>query len=110
MADIFHLTEKAADKVKNLLTQEQKNGWGLRVRVVGGGCAGMQYQMVFEEKSGNEDNIVEEHGVKMFIDPQSAFYLEGTELDYLESLTGGGFKFKNPKASGSCGCGESFRA
>lgn len=103
------LTPTAVEKVKAVMSQRGENG-GLRIAVVGGGCSGYQYQMTIDKDSNAEDKIVEQDGIRMFIDPRSLLHLNGTIVDYVESLTGAGFKFDNPNAKGTCGCGESFNA
>lgn len=102
------LTEAAVGKIKELLRREGHSDYGLRMKVVGGGCSGLQYQMGFEETSGEDDDTVESGGVKVFIDMKSALYLAGSELDYDDGLMGSGFQVKNPNATNQCGCGESF--
>ena len=102
------LTDKAAEKVSKLLEQEGKTNYGLRLKVVGGGCSGMSYAMDFEPQAAQEDKVYEDHGVKLFVDPQSVQYIDGAQVDYTEALTGAGFTIKNPNAKGSCGCGHSF--
>ena len=102
------LTDKAAEKVSTLLEQEGKTNYGLRLKVVGGGCSGMSYAMDFEPQAAQEDKVYEDHGVKLFVDPQSVQYIDGAQVDYTEALTGAGFTIKNPNAKGSCGCGHSF--
>ncbi|MBL8681898.1 MAG: iron-sulfur cluster insertion protein ErpA [Myxococcales bacterium] len=102
------LTEVAAAKVREIAKEEGLEGQGLRVQVKGGGCSGFQYDLYFDEKPTDMDQIVESRGVKIFIDPLSAQYLEGTEIDYVEGLSGAGFKFGNPNVKGTCGCGSSF--
>ena len=102
------LTEAAVGKIKELLRREGRSDYGLRMKVVGGGCSGLQYQMGFEETSGEDDDTVESGGVKVFIDMKSALYLAGSELDYDDGLMGSGFQVKNPNATNQCGCGESF--
>ncbi len=104
------ITEKAAVKVKEIADAEALGGQGLRLRVVGGGCAGFSYDLYFEDKIGDMDEQFESNGVKLYIDPMSYQYLEGTEIDYVEGLHGAGFKFNNPNSKGSCGCGSSFSA
>lgn len=104
---IVSLTENAAAHVKTLLQQEDNAGKHLRVYVESGGCSGMQYSMVFDEKR-DDDAISLGHGVSVLVDPFSADYLNGTVIDYVDALTGGGFKISNPKARHSCGCGKSF--
>jgi iron-sulfur cluster insertion protein len=104
------ITEKAGAKIKNLLAEENKADYGLRVYVAGGGCQGFQYGMTFEERANPDDTVVEAHGVKVFVDAQSAPMLQGAEVDYVDSLQGSGFAIKNPQAKASCGCGNSFNA
>ena len=105
---MINLTTAAADKVKGILLQEEelKDG-GLRIYVQGGGCSGFSYGMVLDEVS-EDDEVFEEQGVKVIIDPMSMRYLEGAQVDYKEDLMGGGFAIKNPNASSTCGCGQSF--
>jgi iron-sulfur cluster insertion protein len=104
------ITEKAALKVKEIAEAENLLGQGLRLRVMGGGCAGFSYDLYFEDKSGDLDEQFESNGVKLFVDPMSYQYLENVEIDYVEGLHGAGFKFNNPNSKGSCGCGSSFSA
>ena len=104
------ITEQAAGKVREIADAESLGGQGLRLRVVGGGCAGFTYDLYFEDKVGEMDEQFESHGVKLYVDPMSYQYLEGTEIDYVEGLHGAGFKFNNPQSKGSCGCGSSFSA
>src|SRR4051795_1163919 len=101
------ITEKAAAKVKEIATAESLEGQGLRLRVVGGGCAGFSYDLYFEDKVGELDEEYECLGVKLYVDPLSNQYLESTEIDYVEGVHGSGFKFNNPNTKGSCGCGSS---
>jgi len=105
---MISLSEKAVEKVAEYLKTENKEGYGLRVYVSGGGCHGFQYGMSFEEAPGEMDQIVEESGVKLFIDAQSYPLLAGATVDYVENLYGSGFAIKNPNAKSSCGCGSSF--
>jgi len=102
------LTEKAAEKVKEIATAENLLGQGLRLQVKGGGCSGFQYDLYFDEKPTDMDQVLESHGIQLFVDPLSLQYLENTEIDYVEGLQGAGFKFNNPNVKGSCGCGSSF--
>ena len=102
------ITEKAAAKVKEIAAAEALEGQGLRLRVIGGGCAGFTYDLYFEDKMSEEDEEYVSNGVKLFVDPHSHLYLEDTEIDYVEGAHGAGFKFNNPTAKGSCGCGSSF--
>jgi iron-sulfur cluster assembly accessory protein len=104
------LTESAAAQVKHLRSAQSENtGKTLRLYVEGGGCSGMQYGMVFDEKR-NDDIESEFYGVPVLVDQFSANYLRGAIVDYIDSLTGGGFKITNPNARQSCGCGKSFEA
>jgi len=102
------LTPKAAEKVKEFLAEQQKPTYGLRMAVIGGGCSGFQYDVGIEAEPAADDTVLESQGIKIFIDPVSARYLANTELDYVETLSGSGFKFNNPNAAKSCGCGSSF--
>jgi iron-sulfur cluster insertion protein len=102
------ITEKAAAKVKEIATAESLEGQGLRLRVIGGGCAGFTYDLYFEDKVGDMDETYESQGIKLYVDPLSHQYLEQTEIDYVESAHGAGFKFNNPNVKGTCGCGSSF--
>jgi iron-sulfur cluster assembly protein len=82
---------------------------GLRVFVAGGGCSGLQYGMAFEAQARDFDTVIDQNGVKLFIDPTSMMYLSGANIDYIDSLMGGGFKIENPNAVSACGCGSSFK-
>ena len=101
------LTEIAAGKVVDLLS-ERPDHIGLRVGVRGGGCSGFTYFLEFENKVDTKDRELESRGVKIIVDSKSYFYLMGIEIDYLDNLNGAGFKFNNPNARRTCGCGESF--
>lgn len=104
----FSVTDKAAEKIKSLLEQEQKGSeFGLRVGVQGGGCSGLSYFMDFDAEKP-DDRVFEHQGVKVFVDPKSILYMSGSILDYTEGLMGAGFAIKNPMQKGSCGCGHSF--
>ena len=105
---MIELTTNAADKVKEMISKRMTVTQGLRVGVRGGGCSGFQYFLEFAEAANNGDREVESHGVKLFVDPKSFLYLQGTEVDFVDSLGGAGFKFQNPNARRTCGCGESF--
>ncbi|MBI4516346.1 MAG: iron-sulfur cluster assembly accessory protein [Deltaproteobacteria bacterium] len=101
------LSENAARKIQALLAQQQKPECGLRVKVVGGGCSGLQYKMDIDtERPG--DKIFERDGAKVFVDRKSFLYLNGTELDYSDGLMSSGFNLHNPNVKRSCGCGSSF--
>ncbi|MCC7033596.1 MAG: iron-sulfur cluster insertion protein ErpA [Acidobacteria bacterium] len=105
------VTEAAATKIKELLAEEGKAESGLRVFVQGGGCSGFQYGLMIEEAgAGVGDQSFESNGVKLFVDPVSISYLKGAEVDFVDTITGGGFTIKNPNATSTCGCGQSFNA
>jgi iron-sulfur cluster assembly protein len=107
---LVKLTPNAAKKVSSLLTKQGRPSGVLRVAVVGGGCSGLQYKMDLQDSPANRDILVESGGVRVVVDPKSALYVTGSELDYIEALQDGGFKVKNPNAATSCSCGESFSA
>jgi iron-sulfur cluster assembly protein len=106
---LVKLTPGAAQKVSSLLTRQGRPQGVLRVAVVGGGCSGLQYKMDLQDAPASRDILVESAGVRVVVDPKSALYVTGSELDYLDSLDGG-FKVKNPNAATTCSCGESFSA
>ena len=106
---LIKLTPGAAQKVTGLLTKQGRPNGVLRVAVVGGGCSGLQYKMDLQDGPANRDILVESGGVRVVVDPKSALYVTGSELDYLDALDGG-FKVKNPNAATTCSCGESFSA
>ena len=99
------LTESAAKKIKTLLTEKKETG--IRAGVQGGGCSGFTYQLKFDNEKEN-DKIIESHGISIYVDPKSFLYLMGTEIDFVDELNQSGFKFINPNAKRTCGCGESF--
>ncbi len=105
---VISLTEAAATKVRQLIDRDGRDGYGLRIKVVGGGCAGLQYQLMFDNVSVDWDQESEQFGVPVFVDSKSAVYLAGASVDYVDDLNGSGFKIENPNASTACGCGESF--
>ena len=107
---LVKLTANAAKKVSTLLTKQGRASGVLRVAVVGGGCSGLQYKMDLQDGPASRDILVESGGVRVVVDPKSALYVTGSELDYVEALQDGGFKVKNPNAATSCSCGESFSA
>lgn len=107
---LVKLTPTAARKVSALLTKQGRPDGVLRVAVVGGGCSGLQYKIDLQDGPANRDILVETTGVKVVVDPKSALYVTGSELDYSDALQDGGFKVKNPNAATSCSCGESFSA
>ena len=109
MPGFITVTEAAATKIKELLSEEGKAESGLRVFVQGGGCSGFQYGLMIEEGgAGVGDQSYESNGVKLFVDPVSVSYLKGAEVDFVDTITGGGFTIKNPNAKSTCGCGQSF--
>ena len=103
------LTPTAASKVQEFMSEHGAAGAaGLRVAVLPGGCSGFQYGLNIEDAPEGDDEILDVGGVKVFVDPFSAQYLEGVEIDYVSTMMGSGFSFRNPNASGGCGCGSSF--
>lgn len=109
---MINVTETAAAKISELLTEEQKPGAGLRVFVQGGGCSGFQYGLMIDEGEGDSDadQVFQVQGVKLLVDPISLRYLKGAEVDFVDNNMGGGFTIKNPNAKSTCGCGSSFSA
>ena len=107
---LIKVTLDAARKVSALLQKQGRSEGVLRVAVVGGGCSGLQYKMDLQDAPAHRDILVETSGIKVVVDPKSALYVTGSELDYVEALQDGGFKVKNPNAATSCSCGESFSA
>ena len=106
---VVNLTESAAKQIKDMLASPENAGKNLRVYVEGGGCSGLQYGMVFDERRP-DDVSADYFGVSVLVDPFSANYLRGSVVDFSDALTGGGFKISNPNAQSSCGCGKSFEA
>lgn len=104
------LTDHAVAKVKEIMAQQTPLPGGLRIAVVGGGCSGFSYSMAFDNNLNGTDKVFEFDGLKVFIDQASMLYLQGTEVDYVETLEGSGFKFNNPNVRTTCGCGSSFSA
>jgi iron-sulfur cluster assembly accessory protein len=105
---MVQLTEVAAGKVKEIMSQQSPAPSVLRVAVVGGGCSGFSYHMAFDNQENPSDNVYEFDGVKLVVDQMSEMYLDGVQIDYIESLEGAGFKFNNPNVKSTCGCGSSF--
>ena len=109
-APVITLTEAAIKEVKRLVNVQGITEGGLRLGVKGGGCSGLSYTINFDEKIGPYDQVYDFDGVKVIVDAKSAIYLQGTQLDYQKDLMSGAFKFVNPNANKTCGCGESFSA
>lgn len=105
---MISVTPVASTKVKEIMGQQTPSPNALRVAVVGGGCSGFQYHMAFENQVNDSDNVYEFGGLKVLVDQMSEMYLEGVEIDYIETLEGAGFKFNNPNVKSTCGCGSSF--
>src|SRR5579872_1506863 len=105
---MVQLTETAIGKVREILDTQEPKPAGLRIAVVGGGCSGFSYSMAFENNAGMLDKTYSFDGLKVFVDQASLLYLEGVEVDYVESMEGSGFKFNNPNVKSTCGCGSSF--
>ncbi|MCU0342860.1 MAG: iron-sulfur cluster insertion protein ErpA [Ignavibacterium sp.] len=103
------MTEKAVKEIKRIMDENKiTQEFGLRIGVKGGGCSGLTYTLGFDPETRDGDSIIEQDGVKLFVDGKSLFYLSGTNLDFSDGLNGKGFVFNNPNATKSCGCGESF--
>lgn len=107
----IEVTQTAAERIHDLLEKEGKlDSHGLRMKVVGGGCSGLRYELAFDDQIGEHDTEFAAHGVRLIIDEKSALYLAGTTLDFVDTLQESGFKMNNPNATTTCGCGESFNA
>ena len=102
------LTTRAIEMVKDAMEREGLHGHGIRIGVMGGGCAGFQYSMDFEKDLRDGDLSFEQEGVRLYVDPMSSMYLLGVTIDYVQGIQGAGFKFNNPNARTTCGCGSSF--
>jgi iron-sulfur cluster assembly protein len=102
------ITEKAAEKIKAAIEKQGKKDAALRLYVSGGGCSGFQYGLAFDEKNDG-DQVIESQGVRVLVDRESVQYLDGSEVDYVESVMGEGFMVNNPNATETCGCGHSFK-
>lgn len=107
---LVNITDPAAGKIKELLEQEDNPEYGLRLQVVGGGCSGFQYRLAFDDQIADDDEVVDHDGIKVIVDPLSARYVEGANIDYVETEMGAGFKVENPNVESTCGCGHSFSA
>tara|TARA_B100000427_G_scaffold11874_1_gene9766 strand:- start:564 stop:899 length:336 start_codon:yes stop_codon:yes gene_type:complete len=106
---IISLTDNAANRIKEIMEKAEKDSIGVRVGVKSGGCAGMSYVMQYSKKIDPNDEVIEDKGVKLFIDPGAIMYLLGTEMDYKKEQFSSSFVFKNPNETERCGCGESFK-
>ena len=108
---VVEVTEAASSRIRELLERDGKlESHGLRMKVVGGGCSGLQYQLLFDEKRSDVDMTIEAGGVKVIVDEKSTLYLAGSTLDFVDTLQESGFKIGNPNAKSTCGCGQSFGA
>lgn len=103
------MTARAAEKLKEIITKQGREGLALRVYVTPGGCSGFSYGMTFADEFDAEDAVIENDGVRVVVDPMSAMYIKGSEIDFVDALMGGGFALRNPNAVSSCGCGQSFK-
>jgi iron-sulfur cluster assembly accessory protein len=110
MDNFVSLTVKAVEMVKDAMQREGLAGYGIRIGVMGGGCSGFQYSMDFENAPKDGDVTLEQDGLKLYVDAMSSMYLQGVTVDYVVGLQGAGFKFNNPNAKSTCGCGSSFQA
>ena len=108
---LIDVTDNAAERIRDLLVRDGKGDThGLRLKVIGGGCSGLRYELAFDDQVGDEDTELEAGGVRVIVDEKSALYLVGTTLDFVDTLQESGFKMINPNATTTCGCGESFGA
>ncbi len=110
MKQLITLSDNAASRIKEILSNDETKSIGVRVGVKSGGCAGMSYIMEYAKEINSNDEIIEDKGVKVFIDPGAIMYLLGTEMDYKKEQFSSTFVFKNPNETERCGCGESFKA
>ena len=109
MSQIIKLSDKAANRIKEIMSSDNSNSLGVRVAVKSGGCAGMSYVMEYSKEINPNDEIIEDKGVKVFIDSAAVMYLLGTEMDYKKEEFSSTFVFNNPNETERCGCGESFK-
>ena len=109
MKQVIKLTDNAAHRIKEIMSKAEKNAIGVRVGVKSGGCAGMSYVMEYTKETNPNDEVIEDKGVKVFIDSAAVMYLLGTEMDYKKDDFASSFTFKNPNETERCGCGESFK-
>jgi iron-sulfur cluster assembly accessory protein len=106
---LVSMTSRAADKLKEIIEKQGRDDLALRVYVTPGGCSGFSYGMTFAEGVEEGDAVVAQDGVRIVVDPMSAMYLKGSEIDFVDALMGGGFALRNPNATSTCGCGQSFK-
>ena len=106
---VVSMTTRASDKLKEIITKQGRDDLALRVYVTPGGCSGFSYGMTFAEGREDDDTLIEQDGVRIVVDPMSAMYIKGSEIDFVDALMGGGFALRNPNAVSSCGCGHSFQ-
>ena len=109
MKQAITLTDNAASRIKNIMSKDENKSLGVRIGVKSGGCAGMSYIMEYAKEINPNDEVIEDKGVKVFIDPGAIMYLLGTEMDYKKEQFSSSFIFKNPNETERCGCGESFK-
>ena len=109
MKQVITLSDNAANRIKEIMSKAEKDLVGLRVGVKSGGCAGMSYMMEYTKEVKPNDEVIEDKGVKLFVDPGAIMYLLGTEMDYKKEQFSSSFVFKNPNETERCGCGESFK-
>ena len=109
MEQVIKLTDKAALRIKEIMSKDKSKSLGVRIGVKSGGCAGMTYVMEYAKENKPNDEVIEDKGVKVFIDPSAIMYLLGTEMDYKKEQFSSSFIFKNPNETERCGCGESFK-
>jgi len=107
---VVSMTSRAADKLKEIITKQGRDDLALRVYVTPGGCSGFSYGMTFAEGREEDDTLIEQDGVRIVVDPMSAMYIKGSEIDYVDALMGAGFAINNPNVQAACGCGSSFQA
>ena len=108
---VIEVTPPAVERIRDLLDKEGKlASHGLRLKVIGGGCSGLRYELAFDDRVGDNDTELEIGGIRVLVDEKSALYLVGTTLDFVDTLQESGFKMRNPNAKTTCGCGESFGA
>ena len=105
---LLNLTDAAVTKVKSMMEREGKQGYGLRVSVVTGGCAGLSYDMRFQKQPYDNDTVLHQGDLQIFVNPESVSFLKGIQIDYVDTLKESGFQYRNPNAKSSCGCGTSF--